>query len=714
MKSLFVFLFTLIGLSVMGQGSSYNSMVATGAVIPTDADMSTYSTAVTTASGSLTSSQIRALNRFANVAKTTGFWTYIDELYVPLGGQASCLIKIKTHPSVSGGFTNLDVSAGTAMVAGNYNIANGLIWKTGNVIKTRCLKSYLAYNNLLISCLSVATAKTDGTMLFGAGNSTSAPTTSLGFGFQPNLKFFPYLNTTQFGNPIDQINYPNTEHVNVGLYTTNILPVSGTRYTKTHIINTTYTGNRDEDNTTSTWTVTPSDEIIFTPASADQTLSLYVLGRGMPANLLAIYQNTLLTLHNELGRNDIMPTRDTDKVLFVGDSYGEGTGIVDGTPAYPTYIYRLLNPAMPLFNTDCVAGTTIDFFTSLYDGNKFNYKNKFQGNTANNNYLVLELGNNDLGAGIGAVSAKSKLDALCTRFVDAGWKILYVLPVPSVNWSGSGSYTSNFNAAVTDYINLIKADVRYSNGTLAFGYVEPALETQLSNPNDALYFGDGLHLTGLGMRIYSSLIANKFMSVFRIGKTSSTINLANYTIADGFVKRFGNINGSNTEVGNKTWATNNSNLITNNRKELSCVVAGTSFATISHSTTGSVGMSITGLQVSNSPDDFPILLFKYQDASNYMYGRMRQNTTSTNILDVVQVVAGVSTNVGYGTYNGSVCDYMQVDYTATSATVTISGTSSIASTVAVPAALQSNTGIGLGIISNGSGSVSKVANFSAK
>ena len=191
-------------------------------------------------------------------------------------------------------------------------------------------------------------------------------------------------------------------------------------------------------------------------------------------------------------------------IVFDGDSITFGTGAApdEYDYSYPSQLARLAATAPKVENSGA-AGAAIQNNTAATKATTF-----LANNAAYTNRIVVGLwGHNDINGGRNAGQITADIDTYIAsiRAADAGAIVIGLTILPSTNFSGpEPGRRGNVNTHI-----LTTANFDFT--------VDIASNINLTDPNDATYYADGIHLTDAGNAelasdVFDVLVAQSYLS----------------------------------------------------------------------------------------------------------------------------------------------------------------------------------------------------------
>jgi lysophospholipase L1-like esterase len=505
-------------------------MIGSIQVIKPQTEVQDLATRISNLGGSMSASETNALNSLVQTWKQHGIWSYLKDIGVFVGGYQGTLEKLKTHPSITGGYTNLIIAGVTLS---SVEVASSILFlRSGGSLKTRVKLSALPFNDFLFTQVRPFNQSLPAQgPTFGAAESSN-------YDYSLGYRGYYFTPRTDLS-----VSLPWTTLDRSGIFTISHAPTTGTAYNNYQYRNEEEVGNQLEDiGSTVGWVDGTKDiECLELP---DSYLSLYVIGAGLPLNLLKIYQASLVKYHQDLitpvTNVNIISVNKLTRILCWGDSLTVGLSS-SATEYYPYSV--MLNASAAFIGNISATGYRVGGASGSTNWNYsvfttgFRHFDKGYCLGSGLNIMVVWLGTNDLLQGYTPAETKATMDSFCASWRALGWSILLLDCFPSTTYAGGGA--TSFNANVGTYNSLLHNDVRYSNGVLASGIVRISEVPQFQDSSNSTYFYDGLHLEQAGYKIVANYVSVAIANIF-IGADTNTEKLPNALLSDGFL----GINGS--------------------------------------------------------------------------------------------------------------------------------------------------------------------------
>lgn len=194
--------------------------------------------------------------------------------------------------------------------------------------------------------------------------------------------------------------------------------------------------------------------------------------------------------------SDFVPNSGRFNIVFDGNSMTFGTGAT-GSGSYPTQTLLNLNSNYSFYNIG-VTGQTIDQMSADFETDPFYL---YDTSMSKNIYVAWE-GTNAMRSPANQTPAQAyaSMVTLCNKAKKRGFVVVVLTTLPST--------TAGFNTNQVAFNNLLKADFTTSIGTRIYSpnvgvtyadrLVDVAAITNLSDPSNTTYYGDGIHPTNAG------------------------------------------------------------------------------------------------------------------------------------------------------------------------------------------------------------------------
>lgn len=485
---------------------------------PYDADVATYLSAVTTASGTISDFSARVAAELVRGLKQDGLWSSITDLHFPLGDFAACKVKLK---SGSGSATVTTTTYGSGNWT-EFGPQRGLLAPSAATVSSGITASTLSSTNSTLAFIRTNNTWGNGSnATFGVNTYSDYGFTMLNTNILPGYQFFAA--PTQLVKP------------NFYTFVKSGIWAASTRASDVAVF---FNGVKLATNAAASGAL-PSSDIRFSDG-ANGAYGGYVIGAGLTDSQQDRLNYWLTRATLAMGLSLTPAER---SILFLGDSltYGYAPPFSQITSPY----FKVLQATKRLsdYNTASynlgVSGQTA--YTINSNIAKYQMLLKQQ---PGKNAVNLWAGTNDMlataaapnGSASGATALASvKSIALGLKSADRNTKVLVFTLFPSTTYVATGYSASNYNSAVTAFNSGMLADSSLTDGTYADGIVRLDNIPEFQDTTNTTYFSDGLHLTNAGAALVAARVAAKAEEVGALPGSSNAPRRGLATLVSGAV-----------------------------------------------------------------------------------------------------------------------------------------------------------------------------------